>query len=84
MTIEIMVSPELWRNSMLPQGCIERWLVADGSPVEAGDPVACVRIESMLHELMAPAKGRVHIDYRTNSIIEPGTVIGRVMRQTSA
>lgn len=81
MATQIAVDPALWANSMLPQGCIEEWLVAGGSPVEAGEPVASLRIESMLHDLMAPAGGRLYIDYRVNSVVEPGTVIGHVLRQ---
>jgi acetyl/propionyl-CoA carboxylase alpha subunit len=84
MMTEIIVDPGLWATSMLPEGCIEKWLVADGSSVEAGDPVASVRIESMLHDLMAPSRGRLQIDCKENSVIEPGTIVGHVVRQTRA
>jgi hypothetical protein len=83
MNTEITVDPALWATGILPQGYIENWIAADGSPVEAGDPVACIRIESMLHELMSPATGILHIDRNTNSVIEPGAVIGRVDRRIS-
>ena len=83
MNTEISVDPALWTTNILPQGYIENWIAADGNLVEAGDPVACIRIESMLHELMSPATGILHIDRNTNSVVEPGTIIGRVDRRTS-
>lgn len=67
-------------TGILPQGYIENWIAADGTLVEAEDPIACVRIESMLHELMSPATGILHIGRSTNSVVEPGSVVGRVAR----
>ena len=84
MTTEVVVDASLWGTSTLPQGYIESWIAADGRLVEAGDPIACVRIEAALHELMSPATGTLHIDRATNSIVEPGTVIGRVTRYVRA
>jgi hypothetical protein len=63
---------------------IEQWLLADGSVVEAGDPVASVRIEDALHQLVAPARGRLSIGMRANSVVEPDTGIGTIVRQISA
>ncbi len=65
----IQVPPELWASTIMPEGILERWLVADGGPVRLGDPVATVRIEAALHDLMAPCKGRLHIDRETDSVI---------------
>jgi len=80
---KIAVSPDLWATSMLPEGVIERWLYPDGSRVEAGDPIATVRIEDALHELVAPARGRLNIGLKVNSVIEPGTGIGTIVRIVS-
>ena len=80
MGTEIVVDASLWGTSILPQGYIENWIAADGRMVEIGDPIACIRVESALHELMSPATGTLHIDRETNSIVEPGTIIGRVTR----
>lgn len=79
LTSTIRVAPELWSCNMLPEGVLERWLRPDGSEVQAGDPVATVRIEDSLHELAAPAGGRLRTDLKINSIIEPGMVIGSVV-----
>lgn len=75
----IRVAPELWSCSMLPEGILERWLRADGSAVNAGDPVAAVRIEDSLHELIAPARGTLRTSLTTNSLVEPGMAIGSVV-----
>ena len=75
---DISVSADLWGTSILPEGILEKWTFPDGSQVEAGDPVAAVRIESALHEIMAPVTGRLHITCKPNTVIEPGTVIGQI------
>lgn len=77
----IAVAPELWATSVLPEGIVERWNFAEGRPVETGDPVAVVRIESALHDILAPAKGRLHIRCKVNAVVDPGCVIGDVYRE---
>lgn len=84
MGTDIVVDASLWGTSILPQGYIERWIAPDGRLIEAGDPIVCIRIESALHELMSPATGTLHIDRATDSVVEPGTVIGRVTRDVGA
>lgn len=76
--MNITVGSELWASSMLPEGTIEKWFVANGALVGFGERVAEVRIEDALHELVAPATGHVVIEAATNSLIEPGSVIGRI------
>lgn len=78
LTDPVTVAADLWATSILPEGIIERWLFADGSLVEAGDPVAIVRIEDALHDVMAPCSGRLQVSCRTSTVIEPGTTIGHV------
>jgi hypothetical protein len=74
----VTVPADLWATGILPEGIIEKWLYADGSFVEFGDPVALVRIEDALHDIMAPCKGRLHVG--CNAVIEPGMVLGHVAR----
>jgi len=45
----------------LPEGIVERWFIADGAVVAAGDLMAEVRIEDALHEITSPASGRLTI-----------------------
>jgi pyruvate/2-oxoglutarate dehydrogenase complex dihydrolipoamide acyltransferase (E2) component len=75
---DIKVDEALWASNMLPEGIVERWFVADGAIVAAGDPIAAVRIEDALHEINAPVSGHVTVAARTNSVIEPGALLGSV------
>lgn len=77
--MDIHVPDTLWALSMLPVGTLECWSVDDGAVVALGDALAEVRIEDAVHEILAPAAGRVSITLPANSIIEPGAVLGRVM-----
>lgn len=74
----IVVAPDLWACSIFPEGILERWLKRDGEAVRAGEAVAAVRVESALHELVAPASGQLAIGSRVNEVVEPGSVIGHV------
>lgn len=80
LTTDIKVPAELWSTNILPEGILERWIFADDASVEAGDPVAAVRIEGALHNIVAPGKGRLNIASRINSVIEPGSTIGTISR----
>jgi pyruvate/2-oxoglutarate dehydrogenase complex dihydrolipoamide acyltransferase (E2) component len=75
----INLDEALWQNSMLPEGILERWLVDDGTKVAVGERIAEVRIESSLHEIMAPAGGILTILAEQNAVVEPGTVVGRLL-----
>ena len=77
-TIRINADEALWRNSMLPEGIIERWLVADGETTRKGRAVAQVRIEGALHDILAPAAGRLIIAAHTLSVIEPGLLLATI------
>jgi biotin carboxyl carrier protein len=75
---DIRVAEALWASSMLPEGILEKWLVADGSVVAAGDPLAAIRIEEGLHEILSPAGGRLTTVAAQNDVIEPGCLLARV------
>jgi len=76
--IAIAVPADFWSSSMLPQGILEKWLMADGTFVEAGEAVACVRVEDALHELMAPSEGWLTVDRPVNAVVEPGAIVGHI------
>ena len=69
----------LWQNSMLPEGILERWLVDDGTTVTLGERIAEVRIESALHEIMSPGGGVLTILAEPNTVVEPGSLVGRLL-----
>lgn len=79
--IDIKVPPELWSSSIMPEGVFEKWLQPEGASVKAGSPIACIRIEGMLHELMAPSTGKLKYSYKVNSVIDPGCVVGQIIEQ---
>ncbi|CAN7364815.1 lipoyl domain-containing protein [Mesorhizobium sp. LjNodule214] len=72
---DIKVDEALWASSMLPEGILERWFIASGETVRAGERIAEVRIEDALHEIVAPANGRATIVATVNAVIEPGSVL---------
>lgn len=75
---DIVVSPDLWSTSLLPEGLLERWRVPSGTIVGLGEAVAEVRIGEDLHEILAPEAGVLTVDRLPNTVVEPGTVIGTV------
>jgi hypothetical protein len=75
---DIKVDEALWASSMLPEGIVERWFIADGAIVAAGDPMAEIRIEDALHEIMAPVSGRLTIVAAANTVVEPGSLLARL------
>lgn len=77
---DIVIPADLWGTNILPEGLLERWIFVDNALVEAGDPVAAVRIEGALHNIMAPLRGTLHIAAKPNSVVEPGSAIGTVSR----
>lgn len=75
---DIVTNEDLWACSILPEGIVENWLVADGDLVVERQPLVAVRIEDAVHEINAPASGRVRIAAPVNAVIEPGSVLGSV------
>ena len=76
---DIVIAEDLWACSMLPEGIVENWLVADGDAVDERQPLVAVRIEDAVHEINAPASGQLRIKARVNAVIEPGSVLGSVL-----
>ncbi len=76
--MDIRIAEDFWSTRMLPEGIIERWIAVNGTRVEAGAPIAEVRIEDALHEIVAPASGRLVTFVSNNDVIEPGSVIGQI------
>jgi len=76
--IEIKVDEALWSNSMLPEGTIAKWLVADGGLAREGHGVAEVLIEGALHDVIAPRDGQLKIEAAVNDVIEPGSLLAKL------
>ena len=75
---DIRVDEALWASSMLPEGIVERWFVTDGATVAVGDLMTEIRIEDALHEITAPASGRLTIVAAANTVVEPGSLLARL------
>jgi pyruvate/2-oxoglutarate dehydrogenase complex dihydrolipoamide acyltransferase (E2) component len=75
---DIKADEALWASSILPEGIVERWFVADGTVVAAGDKIAEIRVEGALHEITAPRHGRLIIIAAANAVVEPGSTLARL------
>lgn len=82
--IAVKVPPDFWALSALPEGYIERWLAGEGSQVEAGATIAMIRVEGLLHKLVAPATGKLLIEAAVNSVVDPGMCIARITPRLDA
>ncbi|SFK81710.1 biotin/lipoyl-containing protein [Methylocapsa palsarum] len=76
---DVKLDEGLWRSGMLPEGVVEKWFVADGAVVSAGDAMAQVRIEGALHDIIAPTGGKVRIVASSNALIEPGSLLAQLI-----
>ncbi len=72
---QIRVDEALWASSMFPEGIVERWFIADQEVVAKGQRIAEIRIEDALHDVAAPAGGRVTIVAAASSLVEPGALL---------
>jgi hypothetical protein len=77
-TTRICIPDDLWSSSILPEGILECWLVADQIQVATGSPIAQLRIEGALHDLLAPAAGRLTQITAPGAVIDPGALIGEI------
>jgi pyruvate/2-oxoglutarate dehydrogenase complex dihydrolipoamide acyltransferase (E2) component len=76
---DVKVDEALWASCMLPEGIVERWFVADGAIIAAGDRIAEIRIEGARHEITALASGRLTIVAAANALVEPGSLLARLV-----
>jgi hypothetical protein len=76
--MDIKISEGLWASAMFPEGILERWRVQDNTDINAGACIAEVRIEDVLHEIIAPTSGRLIMSTLANAIIEPGSIIAQI------
>jgi hypothetical protein len=74
--LEIKVDEALWASTMMPKGILERWFRTTDAIVSRGDQIAEIRIEGAIHEIVSPGSGTLTIVAATNSIVEPGSLLG--------
>lgn len=74
----IRIDENLWRAAVAPEGVLEWWFRPDGAQVAAGEKVAQVQIEGAIHDVMAPADGKLRVLAFAGAVLDPGAVIGQV------
>ena len=75
---DINAHEDLWATRLRPEGILERWLAANDSAVATGHPIALVRIEDAVHEIIAPCPGRLARIAKDGALIEPGSLLGQI------
>ncbi|HET9078460.1 MAG TPA: lipoyl domain-containing protein [Acidimicrobiales bacterium] len=62
----------------MTEGTITEWLVEDGAPVTAGQPLYRLETDKTDAEIEAPATGVLRIEADTGEALEVGTPIGEI------
>ena len=73
--IEVRVDEAISASTILSEGVVQRWFIADGALAETGAKIAEVRVEDALHEITSPASGRLTIIAAVNDVVEPGFLL---------
>jgi pyruvate/2-oxoglutarate dehydrogenase complex dihydrolipoamide acyltransferase (E2) component len=60
------------------EGEVKEWLVEDGQPVTAGDPLFVLEADKSANEVEAPASGTLKILQPAGEVYEVGTVLGLI------
>jgi len=62
----------------ISEGILSRWLVAEGAPVKAGDPVFELETDKATTEVPAPASGVVKRDAAEGDTVAVGATVGSI------
>jgi pyruvate/2-oxoglutarate dehydrogenase complex dihydrolipoamide acyltransferase (E2) component len=73
--VEVLV-PKL--GFAMNEGSIAEWLVADGTRVDAGQPIYSLESDKSVVEIEAPAAGTLRIIGRIGEVYAVGTVIAEI------
>lgn len=76
MSTDISIPGDLWDEDV--ETVITNWLVSDGTNVSEGTLVAEIMTAKVQYEIHAPTSGSLRILKEANSVVEKGTVIGKV------
>ena len=82
--VRVIADEAFWQNSMLPEGIVERWLISDGDVAFVGQSVVEIRVEDALHEIIVPVTGRLKIETRPLTAIEPGSLLATLQVDAAA
>ena len=62
----------------MQEGTLVEWLVADGSTVNAGDPIYMLETDKVENEIEAPVSGTIRCLAAANETYPVGTLIGEI------
>lgn len=82
--VRVVADAALWQNNMLPEGVVVRWLISDGELAFEGHRIVEIRVEGALHEIIAPATGRLKIETKPLAVIEPGSLLATLQVESAA
>jgi pyruvate/2-oxoglutarate dehydrogenase complex dihydrolipoamide acyltransferase (E2) component len=60
------------------EGQVAEWLVADGQPVQEGQPLYNLESDKSITEIEAPASGTLHIIKGPGEVFEVGTLLAEI------
>jgi pyruvate/2-oxoglutarate dehydrogenase complex dihydrolipoamide acyltransferase (E2) component len=63
----------------MEEGTLNEWLVADGSCVEAGQPLYSLESDKSVVEVESPATGTLRIAAQVGEIYQVGAVLGEIL-----
>ncbi|MDJ1006269.1 MAG: lipoyl domain-containing protein [Paracoccaceae bacterium] len=75
-SVTVLLVPQL--GTEVTEAEITEWLMADGEPVEAGEPVVNISTTKMAMDLEAPASGRLKIVMEEGEIAKVGDTLAEI------
>lgn len=73
--VPIIVPTSLWESDGTEEAVLSEWLAADGTPIEAGAPLAEIMVDKVSLTLDAPASGMLEIRTPEGAPVGLGTTI---------
>jgi len=74
--VDLVVAAELVGGE--PEAELNRWMVADGGRVEAGQAVAEITTSKVVLELQSPASGMLRHIVAEGAVVAVGDVVARI------
>lgn len=82
--IEITLSADAWKDiDYATEALVDKWLVAEGDTVRAGQPLVNIVLVKASQEIVAPANGRIEkILVKANDTFAQGKPIALLKEET--
>jgi pyruvate/2-oxoglutarate dehydrogenase complex dihydrolipoamide acyltransferase (E2) component len=61
------------------EGNLSQWLIADGAPVNEGEPLYSLESDKSVQEINSPASGTLKILMQPGEVYPVGTVLGEIL-----